>query len=37
MAPKLTRREIVLPVLLLVGLFALTFALILAQIEGAKA
>ena len=37
MAPKLTRREIVLPILLLVGLFALTFALTLAQIEGAKA
>jgi hypothetical protein len=37
MAPKLKRREIVLPILRVVGLFALTFALILAQIEGAKA
>jgi uncharacterized membrane protein YphA (DoxX/SURF4 family) len=37
MAPKLKRREIVLPILLVVGLFALTIALILAQIEGAKA
>jgi hypothetical protein len=37
MAPKLKRREIVLPILLLLGLFALTFALIIAQVLGAKA
>jgi hypothetical protein len=33
----LNRREIVLPILLLLGLFALTFALIAAQVAGAKA
>ncbi len=37
MAPKLKRREIVLPILLVLGLFALTFALIVAQVLGAKA
>jgi hypothetical protein len=37
MAPKLKRREIVLPILLLLGLFGLTFALIAAQVAGAKA
>jgi hypothetical protein len=37
MAPKLKRREIVLPILLLLGLFALTFALIAAQVAGASA
>jgi uncharacterized membrane protein YphA (DoxX/SURF4 family) len=36
MAPKLNRREIVLPILLLLGLFALTFALIAAQVAGAN-
>mgnify|MGYP001006264652 CR=1 FL=1 len=36
MAPKLNRREIVLPILLLPGLFALTFALIAAQVAGAN-
>jgi uncharacterized membrane protein YphA (DoxX/SURF4 family) len=36
MAPKLKRREIVLPILLLLGLFALTFALIAAQVAGAN-
>jgi uncharacterized membrane protein YphA (DoxX/SURF4 family) len=36
MAPKLKRREIVLPILLLIGLFALTFALIAAQVAGAN-
>lgn len=36
MAPKLKRREIVLPILLLVVLFALTFAVIAAQVLGAK-
>ena len=37
MAPKLKRREILLPILLLLGLFALTFALVAAQVLGAKA
>jgi hypothetical protein len=37
MAPKLKRKEIVLPILLVLGLFALTFALIVAQVLGAKA
>ena len=37
MAPKLKRREIVLPILMLLGLFALTFALIIAQVLEAKA
>jgi uncharacterized membrane protein YphA (DoxX/SURF4 family) len=36
MAPKLKRREIVLPILLLIGLFALTFAVIAAQVAGAN-
>jgi uncharacterized membrane protein YphA (DoxX/SURF4 family) len=36
MAPKLNRHEIVLPILLLLGLFALTFALIAAQVAGAN-
>jgi uncharacterized membrane protein YphA (DoxX/SURF4 family) len=36
MAPKLKRREIVLPILLLIGLFALTFAVIAAQVSGAN-
>ena len=36
MAPKLKRREIVLPILLLLGLFTLTFALIAAQVAGAR-
>jgi len=37
MAPKLKRKEIVLPILLVLGLFALTFTLIVAQVLGAKA
>jgi hypothetical protein len=37
MAPKLKRREIVLPILLVAGLFVLTFALIAAQVAGAGA
>ena len=37
MAPKLKRREIVLPILLVLVLFMLTFALIAAQVAGAKA
>jgi hypothetical protein len=37
MAPKLKRREIVLPILLVLGLFVLTFALIAAQVLGASA
>jgi len=36
MAPKLKRREIVLPILLVFGLFALTFAVIAAQVLGAN-
>jgi uncharacterized membrane protein YphA (DoxX/SURF4 family) len=36
MAPKLKLREIVLPILLVLGLFALTFALIAAQVAGAN-
>jgi hypothetical protein len=36
MAPKLKRREIVLPILLVFGLFALTFAVIAAQVAGAN-
>lgn len=36
MAPKLKRREIVLPIVLMIGLFALTFALIAAQVLGAR-
>ena len=36
MAPKLKRREIVLPIVLMIGLFALTFALIVAQVLGAR-
>jgi len=36
MAPRLKGREIVLPTLLLLGLFALTFALIAAQVSGAN-
>jgi hypothetical protein len=36
MAPKLKRREIALPILLVLGLFALTFALIAAQVAGAN-
>ena len=36
MAPKLKRRDIVLPTLLLIGLFALTFAVIAAQVAGAN-
>ena len=36
MAPKLKRREIVLPILLLLGLFTLTFALIAAPVAGAR-
>ena len=35
MAPKLKRREIVLPIVMMIGLFALTFALIAAQVLGA--
>ena len=36
MAPKLKRREIVLPILLVLGLFALTFAVIATQVLGAN-
>ena len=37
MTPKLKHREIVLPILLVLGLFVLTFALIAAQVMGASA